>query len=74
MVERKEYLEQLIGRKEEPVIKVVTGSRRCGKTTLLMQYQAWLRENGVPDAQIVSVNFEELEYKELLDYKNCTPI
>ena len=69
MVERKEYLDQLIGWKEEPVIKVVTGIRRCGKTTLLMQYQAWLRENGVPDAQIVSVNFEELEYEELLDYK-----
>ena len=74
MVERKEYLELLIGWKEEPVIKVVTGIRRCGKSTLLMQYQAWLRETGVPDAQIVSVNFEELEYKELLDYKNCTPI
>ena len=69
MVERKEYLEQLIGWKEEQVIKVVTGIRRCGKSTLLMQYQAWLRENGALDAQIVSVNFEELEYEELLDYK-----
>ena len=37
MVERKEYLEQLIGWKEEQVIKVVTGIRRCGKSTLLMQ-------------------------------------
>lgn len=44
MVERKEYLEQLIGWKEEQVIKVVTGIRRCGKSTLLMQYQAWLRK------------------------------
>ena len=69
MIERKEYLEQLIGWKEEQVIKVVTGIRRCGKSTLLMQYQAWLRENGALDAQIVSVNFEELEYEELLDYK-----
>ena len=69
MVERKEYLEQLIGWKGEQVIKVVTGIRRCGKSTLLTQYQAWLRENGVQDAQIVSVNFEELEYEELLDYK-----
>ena len=69
MVERKEYLEQLIGWKGEQVIKVVTGIRRCGKSTLLMQYQAWLRENGALDAQIVSVNFEELEYEELLDYK-----
>ena len=69
MVERKEYLAELIQWKDEQVIKVVTGIRRCGKSTLLTQYQAWLRENGVQDAQIVSVNFEELEYEELLDYK-----
>lgn len=69
LVERKEYLEELIGWKDEQVIKVVTGIRRCGKSTLLMQYQDWLRTNGVPEEQIVSVNFEELEYEELLDYK-----
>ena len=69
MVERKEYLAELVGWKDEQVIKVVTGIRRCGKSTLLAQYQDWLRVNGVTDAQIVSVNFEELEYEELLDYK-----
>ena len=47
MVERKEYLTELIQWKDEQVIKVVTGIRRCGKSTLLTQYQAWLRENGV---------------------------
>ena len=67
MVERKEYLAELVGWKDEQVIKVVTGIRRCGKSTLLAQYQDWLRVNGVTDAQIVSVNFEELEYEELLD-------
>ena len=69
MVERKEYLERLIQWKDEQVIKVVTGIRRCGKSTLLLQYQAWLKANGVPNDQIVSVNFEELEYEELLDYR-----
>ena len=69
MVERKEYLDELIGWKDEQVIKVVTGIRRCGKSTLLAQYQTWLKENGIADAQIVSINFEELEYEELLDYK-----
>lgn len=69
MVERKEYLAELVGWKDEQVIKVVTGIRRCGKSTLLAQYQDLLRVNGVTDAQIVSVNFEELEYEELLDYK-----
>lgn len=69
MVERKEYLAQLIGWKDEQVIKVVTGIRRCGKSTLLGQYQLWLQENGIPREQLVSINFEELEYEELLDYK-----
>ena len=69
LVERKEYLAELISWKDEQVIKVVTGIRRCGKSTLLAQYQDWLKTAGVSDAQIVSVNFEELEYEELLDYK-----
>lgn len=69
LVERKEYLTKLIEWKDEQVIKVVTGIRRCGKSTLLTQYQEWLKENGVSDKQIISINFEELEYEELLDYK-----
>lgn len=69
MVERKEYLEQLAQWKDEQVIKVITGIRRCGKSTLLLQYQTWLKANGVSAEQIVSVNFEELEYEELLDYR-----
>ena len=69
MVERKEYLERLFQWKDEQVIKVITGIRRCGKSTLLMQYQTWLKTNGVSADQIVSVNFEELEYEELLDYR-----
>lgn len=69
MVKRKEYLNKLIEWKDEQVIKVVTGIRRCGKSTLLLQYQDYLRENGVLDEQIVSLNFEELENETLLDYK-----
>lgn len=69
MVQRKEYLDQLINWRDEQVIKVVTGIRRCGKSTLSLQFQQWLKENEVTDEQIVSVNFEELEYEELLDYK-----
>lgn len=69
MVKRKEYLNKLIEWKDEQVIKVVTGIRRCGKSTLLLQYQDYLRENGVADEQIISLNFEELENEDLLDYK-----
>jgi hypothetical protein len=51
------------------VIKVVTGLRRCGKSTLLMQFQELLISEGIESSQIIAINFEELEYEELLDYK-----
>lgn len=69
MVERREYLNRLIKWKDEQVIKVVTGIRRCGKSTLLLQYQDKLKASGVSDEQIISINFEELEHEELQDYK-----
>ncbi len=69
MVKREEYLRSLKQWKDEQVIKVVTGIRRCGKSTLLTQYQDWLKTEGITDNQIISLNFEELEYEELLDYK-----
>ena len=68
MVERKEYLQQLLSWKDEQVIKVVTGIRRCGKSTLLRQYQNLLRQQGVAQEQIISINFEDLAYESLLDY------
>lgn len=69
MAERKEYLEQLKAWKDEQVIKVVASIHRCGKSTLLSQYQQQMKTTGITDEQIVSVNFEELEYEELLDYR-----
>lgn len=69
MVSRNEYLDQLKKWKDQQVIKVITGIRRCGKSTLLRMYQEYLRSQGIGDDQIVSINFEELEYEELLDYK-----
>lgn len=69
MIIRNEYLDQLLAWKNEKVIKVVTGIRRCGKSTLFMQYQEHLLQDGVSDAQIISINFEDLDYEDLLDYK-----
>ncbi len=69
MVLRNEYLEKLRSWKDEQVIKVVTGIRRCGKSTLLKQYQELLKQEGIQEAQVISINFEELEFEELLDYK-----
>ncbi len=69
MVQRDEYLNQLKKWKDEQVIKVITGIRRCGKSTLLEMYRDYLKSEGVSDDRIVSINFEELEYEELSDYK-----
>lgn len=70
MVERTEYLEKLKLWKNENIIKVVTGIRRCGKSTLLKQYKNYLLETGTSETQIIFINFEELEYDELLNYKS----
>lgn len=69
MIERTEYLKKLITWKDEQVIKVVTGIRRCGKSTLLELFKDYLRKNGVSENRIVTVNFEELENEHLLDYR-----
>lgn len=70
MVQRKEYIELLKQWKDEQVIKVITGIRRCGKSTLLKMYQEYLKTLGIADDRIVYINFEELENEELLDYKS----
>ena len=69
MIQRKEFLNELIKWKNEKVIKVITGMRRAGKSTLLMQYQDYLKQSGIEENRIVSINFEELEYEELCDYR-----
>ena len=69
MTERTEYLNKLIEWKDEQVIKVVTGIRRCGKSTLLELYADYLRQSGIANEQIIFINFEDLENEYLLDYK-----
>lgn len=68
-IERKEYLDWLIRQREKQIIKVVTGVRRCGKSTLFEIYRDYLLENGVEPTQIISLNFEDIEYEDLRDYK-----
>lgn len=70
MVNRKEYLEKLKKLKDKQMIKVVTGVRRCGKSTLLKQFKDYLmNECSVTQEQIIFINFEDLAYEHLLDYK-----
>jgi len=69
-IKRKEYLDKIIALKDKQIIKVVTGVRRCGKSTLLELFQEYLHNNGVADEQIVAVNLEDYDYEELCEPKN----
>jgi predicted AAA+ superfamily ATPase len=68
MVLRRQYLEKLRKTQGSQIIKVITGVRRCGKSTLLAQFQDELQKSGVGRGQIVSVNLEDIANKPLLDY------
>ena len=71
MVTRMKYLQKLLDWKDEKVIKVITGIRRCGKSTLLLQYQEHLKEQGIDASRILledkSLNTEQnMEYSKAL--------
>lgn len=76
MINRQEYLDFLIKLKDKQIIKVVTGIRRCGKSTLFKLYKEYLLKNGVKENQIISINFEnpsDLKFdnwEELYNYIN----
>lgn len=69
MIQRKEYLSKLISFKDKHIIKVITGIRRCGKSTLLDLFKEYLKSIGVEDNQIISINFENINFDFLTDYK-----
>lgn len=64
-LQRKEYLDKLLALRKKQIIKVITGVRRCGKSTLLEIMQDELRSMGVQEKQIIAINFEDYENKEL---------
>jgi predicted AAA+ superfamily ATPase len=67
-ITRDEHLAQLAKWRDKPVIKVITGARRCGKSTLMEQYMQRLSSEGVGDEQIIHINLEDLTYEGLLEY------
>ncbi len=69
MIPRNEYLNWLTNWREKQVIKVMTCVRRCGKSTLFQLYIDQLKQTGVADEQIISVNLEDVEYENLLTYR-----
>ena len=68
LINRPQYLNQLIQNKDEDLVKIVTGIRRCGKSSLLDLFHKYLTENGVPDAHIIHMNMESLRYRDLTNY------
>ena len=70
MIERKEYMNFLLKLKDKHIIKVVTGIRRCGKSTLFELYKDYLLKNGVKKEQIISLNFENPNDMKFNDWKD----
>ena len=68
MVARDEYLSILKRFKDKKLIKVITGIKKCGKSTLLEMFQEYLKDNWVEEEQIISINLEDLEYNFITDY------
>ena len=64
-IPREEYLERLRNLKHKKLIKIVTGIRRCGKSTVLKMFRDELLNNGVEENQIIFINFEDYENKSL---------
>lgn len=69
-IERRTYLNKLIAFRDKKLIKVITGIRRCGKSTMMEIYRDWLIEQGVVSDQMVYINFEDYDFYELRNPKN----
>lgn len=69
MIERIEYLDKLLQFKDKQVIKVITGIRRCGKSTLLQMFRERLIRDGVKEEQTLSINFEDMDFAHLTQAK-----
>ncbi|MGN1298878.1 MAG: ATP-binding protein [Candidatus Scatovivens sp.] len=68
MIERPKYINELIKFKDKDLIKIITGIRRCGKSTLMELYKEYLIKNGVDKTQIISINLEDLKYHFIQNY------
>ena len=68
LIPRKEYLDWLCRWQDKQIIKVVSGVRRCGKSTMFTLFKQNLLKRGVDEKQIISINFEAMEFEALRDY------
>jgi len=70
MIDRNLYIKKLKSFQNKQLIKVITGIRRCGKSTLLQIFQDQLLQNNINKKQIISINFENPDFDNLLNYKD----
>lgn len=70
MIPRTSYIKKLLDLKDKNIIKVITGIRRSGKSTILKLYKENLKNLGVNEERIVNINFEDNKYRDLLDEKS----
>ncbi len=70
MIIRENYLKKIIDAKDTDFIKVITGMKRTGKSTLLLMFRDYLLANGVKEENIVHINFESAKYDDIKDYKD----
>lgn len=68
LINRPQYLNQLIQSKDVDLVKIITGIRRCGKSSLLDLFHQYLLEKNVPCSHIIHMNMESLRYRNLTDY------
>ncbi len=68
IIKRKSYLETLYRNRDKHIIKVLTGVRRCGKSTLLATFKEHLLATGVEDSQIIFINFEDIAFEDIGEY------
>lgn len=67
-IERKDYMNTLIGLRDKNLIKVLTGVRRCGKSTVMQMFRDYLIADNVGENQLVFMNFESLENRQWLTW------
>ena len=69
MIQRERYMQEIRDFMDKPVVKIITGMRRCGKSALLELTREELRRRGVQEQNIISMNFESLRYEAFKDYR-----
>ena len=65
MIYRPSYVDKIMAYVDTPFVKILTGVRRCGKSTILKMIMSKLRERGIPESRIVSYCFDSMEYEDM---------